>query len=184
ISTKTAKVFRKTIEELLTITPWRRSKETSRQRTILPPCMSMVAACGRIFVRQWIGTGTLPNAGMLSRSATWPHSIFWEGELHKITHRPLSGFERPLRVVTRLASKSLRGCITPGPVQFGIMQSQGSCCNWPRTKGIPVHKWTWDISTSKVRAFLLTMSPHICGTKRQRPEDSRAHGRNSKACQD
>ncbi len=126
---------RKTIEEHLTITLLRRGKETSPQRTISPSCMSTVVECPRIFDKPWIGIGALPKAGMLSRNATWAHFIFGVKALHRITPRQPSGFEKPPRVATPPASRSLRGCISAGKVYLGTTEWLCTGCNWPPTVG-------------------------------------------------
>src|SRR5690349_7589568 len=146
--------------------------------------MNTVVECTRTFDKPWIGIVTLRKVGMLSRSATWAHCIFGEEVLHRITHRLLIGFGRPLRVDIRQVNRSLHGCISREPVYGRTTQSRHSGCNWPHTAGIHVHKWTWGISTSKERACCSTMSRLTCGTRWQSPEETDAQRRDSKTCQD
>src|SRR6476646_2554092 len=119
---------------------------------------------------------------MLLRSATWAHCIFGEDAFLETMHRPLNGFARRPKADMRLLNRSLHGCISREPVYLRTTESQRSGCNWPRTRGMLVHKWTWDVSTSKVRAYRLTILMPTFGTKRQGPEESSVQSKDSEFC--
>src|SRR5690349_5875118 len=109
---------------------------------------------------------------MLLRSATWAHCIFGEHAFLETMHRPLNGFARQPKADMPLLNRSLRGCISREPAYLRITESQRSGCNWPRTRGMLVRKRTWDLCTSKARAYRLTMLMPTSGTKRQGQEES------------